>query len=248
MKSKFTYEALEDILKPKSKKEIKDDFFKKYGFHLNDELDLVEKAFKIIKSASNYILVSKIGFYHNEVYGFQFETIKPLEMGKDHYHSGEIGEYSFGYWPDENKYYLEFENSGHATEIGDIIDFIQMIEIKDELDELDESIIFKPKSKKELESLIPSHARKFMNELYEIIDKCDMYEIVTSDSRKGMNFYNDGWGFEFRSTNYMQLSFGLALATQIGRFNIKFIPRFGETYIKIENNDVVRIIKNIQGL
>jgi len=237
-------ESLSDILKPKSEKQIKDNFLKLYGFNLKNEMNLVESAFKVIQSSSNYIITSKLGFYY-EIYGFQFESTEPIkEKG---FHQGEIGEYVFGFEPqnkENDEFILIFENSGSDNDqIKNIVDFIRVLEVKSKLEE---SSIFKPKSKNELMSFIPHKVHIFLNDLYKLVqDRYNKECKITS----GMEFFpSNGYGFKFKTIKNIYIRFGLSGVKQQGRFTVAFSPNKNKTLVTLENNDTSIELDNIKNL
>lgn len=140
MKAKFINENISDVLKPKSKIEL--------DLALKEVKNQIQEYYNIISKSNKYIITNNLGYHTNgeSFYGFQFETTEPLIDGEN-FHKGEIGEFTLGFFDDDNVISIVFENSGYDMTINYKEDLIQFLGLH-----VDESIanILKPKSKEEL--------------------------------------------------------------------------------------------------
>lgn len=166
MKAKKIYESFDDVLKPKSPLELE-------AIIPPNMRDLVEEAYETILHNKKFVITSDLGYY-DSMYGFQFEEIEPLNIGSK-YHDGEIAEYTFGYFPEDEVCIIIFDNNGHDSTITTIEDLYDYLHIDEDDFEQPQGMfegsldsVLKPKSDDELRVQFEKNHPEFVQIVKEL--------------------------------------------------------------------------------
>jgi len=160
MRARKIYEDTLNILKPKTE----DEMFKAIPPH---QMKFVEDCYDVVRSSDKYDIVSPLGFSQG-IYGFQFETVRPMTKEESIYHTGEIGEFTLGFIAEENDVYIVFDNAGSDYHLDDVEDLKHYLGMEHE--GLTESIsdVLKPKSEQEIRKHFSKTFPQFVKIFYHL--------------------------------------------------------------------------------
>jgi hypothetical protein len=231
MEAKKIYEAISDLLTPKSEIEVAASTNEMLGPYKN----LIDECYEFIQSHKDHFeIADELGWHYDGYsnwYGFIFINLLDEKQS----------EYALEFYEeDDYKHVVLNQKNGEAwKEIKNIDDLLFNFNVYEPIEEGISSVLT-PKSMEEMRKVLPEKAEELVDECYQIVLMNANYNIEVK-----LGFHEGLYGFQFCTVKPLETGNEYHLG-EIGEYTLGYVADYKRVMFYFENNGHDEEIHNIE--